>query len=148
MFKNYNEYKKNRKNMDITLLPDKDINIKKCSIAIIIPHRDRIEHLIKFKSHMETMNKFLGDNTMDIYIIDQNNADKFNRGFLLNLGYLIAKKNKSYDRYIFHDVDSYPDEELFKLYFKFLDYNIHFASPYLGYKYTNYTFFGGITGFC
>ena len=147
MFNNYNEYKKNRKNMDIIHLPDEDNNINKCSIAIIIPHRNRIDHLIKFKSHMESMNKYLGENKMDIYVIDQNNADKFNRGLLLNLGYLISKKNYSYDRFIFHDVDSYPDEDIFKLYFKYLDYNIHFASPYLGYKYNFYTFFGGVIGF-
>ena len=134
--------------MDILQLPkEESITENKYYIAIIIPHRNRIDHLIRFKSHMDSMNKLLNGNQYDIYLIDQNNADKFNRGFLLNMGYLIAKKHKSYDRYIFHDVDSYPDEELFKLYFKYINLNIHYASPYLGYKYTNYTFFGGVIGF-
>jgi len=148
MFKNFNEYKKNRKIIDIPQLPNEDtIFNKKYNIAIIIPHRDRIEHLIKFKSHFDTMNKLLNGNHYDVYVIDQNNGDKFNRGFLLNIGYLIAKKYKSYDRFIFHDIDSYPDEELFNLYFKYINLNIHFASPNLGYKYKFYTFFGGIIGF-
>ena len=34
-------------------------------------------------------------------------------------------KNFSYDRYIFHDIDYYPDKELYNLYFKFINYNIH-----------------------
>ena len=144
----YNNYKKNRKIIDIPKLEHSNLLLDtNYYIAIIIPHRDRIEHLIKFKSHIESFKYLLKNNKIDIYVIDQNNGDKFNRGFLLNLGYLIAKKHKSYDRYIFHDVDSYPDEDLFKLYFSHIDKNIHFASPYLGYKYNFYTFFGGVIGF-
>jgi hypothetical protein len=146
MFNNYNDYKLNRKKINFLKLPTNDNHHKLCSIAIIIPHRNRIEHLKKFKSHIENMKHLQKDNKIDIYVIDQNNADKFNRGFLLNIGYLIAKKKFNYDRYIFHDVDSYPDEDLFKLYFQFIDYNIHFASPELGYKYTFENFLGGVFG--
>ena len=148
MSSDYKLYKKNRKIIDIKTLPNEhSILDKSYNIAIIIPHRDRINQLQKFISNIKSLEKHILDNRLDIYIIDQNNADKFNRGLLLNLGYLIAKKHYNYDRYIFHDVDSYPDEYLFKLYFKYIDYNIHYASPYLGYKYTFYTFFGGINGF-
>jgi len=148
MFKNFNDYKLNRKKIEFLKLNDNDNNYKQCSIAIIIPHRNRIDHLKKFISHVESMKDIQGNNKMDIFIIDQDNADKFNRGLLLNIGYIIAKKYYSYDRYIFHDVDSYPDRDLFKLYFKFIDYNIHFASPELGYKYTHDKFLGGVCGFC
>jgi hypothetical protein len=147
MFKDYNTYKTNRKKINfIKLIPDDNLIDQICSIAIIIPHRNRIEHLIKFKSHIDSMKHIQGKNRLDIYVIDQNNADKFNRGFLLNIGYLIAKKHHSYDRYILHDVDSYPDEDLFKLYFKFINYNIHYASPELGYKYQFNDFLGGVFG--
>jgi hypothetical protein len=148
MFKNFNDYKLNRKLIDFLKLPTQDNDTKLCSIAIIIPHRNRIDHLKKFITHIqkETMKSIQGKNRMDIFVIDQNNADKFNRGFLLNIGFLIAKKYFSYDRYIFHDVDSYPDEDLFELYFKFIKYNIHFASPDLGYKYTHPKFLGGVFG--
>ena len=146
---NFHEYKKNRKIIDIKQLPtiDNTDTNQIYHIAIIIPHRDRIKHLQQFIMHIQSMSKLISNNKLDIYIIDQNNADKFNRGFLLNIGYLIAKKHHSYDRYIFHDVDSYPDEELFKLYFKYINYNIHLASPNLGYKYNFYTFFGGVIAF-
>ena len=36
---------------------------------------------------------------------------------------------------------------MYNLYFSELDKNIHFASPYLGYKYNFYTFYGGVSGF-
>ena len=48
-------------------------------------------------------------------MIEQANTQKFNRGILLNIGFDLAKK-KNYDYYIFHDVDSLPDEELMNLY--------------------------------
>lgn len=146
--KDYNEYKKNRKVLDIltlsgTLNYDKS---QKVSIALLVPHRKRIVHLKKFIDWMEKLNKS-SNHTYDIYVIDQNNFDRFNRGLLINIGFYIAKKHKNYDRYILHDVDSYPSQELFDLYFSELDKNIHFASPYLGYKYDFYTFYGGVSGF-
>jgi hypothetical protein len=139
----YKQYKENRKKINI-----KNINItettSKATIAIIIPHRNRIDHLKKFIEWINKLDK--KQNKFDLYIIDQNNFDRFNRGLLLNIGYYIAHKNYSYDRYIFHDVDSYPTQELFDLYFKNLDDNIHFASPYLEYKYTFENFLGGVIG--
>ena len=148
MFKIFNDYKLNRKKIEFKKLPhdSKNQNLSKYSVAIIIPHRNRINHLKKFIKHIDDMKQIQKDNKLDIFIIDQNNADKFNRGFLLNIGFLLASKHFNYDRYIFHDVDSYPDEDLFELYFKFIDYNIHFASPELGYKYTHDNFLGGVFG--
>jgi hypothetical protein len=134
MFKKINKFRK---------LPiDDSQSISPCSIAIIIPHQNNIEYLKKFLSHIqkESMIEIRGINRMDIYVIDQNNADKFNRGLLLNIGYLIAMKNFSYDRYIFHNINYYPDEEIFKLYFKFINYNIHFVSD------TPDNFIGGVFG--
>ena len=106
-----------------------DLSSEKCSVAIIIPHQNNIQGLKKLISYFqsEPMINIQKNNRMDIFVIDQNNADKFNRGLLLNIGYLIAMKNFSYDRYIFHDIDYYPDEELYNLYFKFINYNIHFV---------------------
>lgn len=141
----YKYYKEHRKIIDFQIIDNS--NVKQPSgvkIAIIIPHRNRLEHLKHFIDHLNKLNN--NYNTVDVYIIDQNNADKFNRGLLLNIGYLVSKNNTKYDRYIFHDIDSYPDQSLFNLYFDHLDKVIHFASPNLGYKYNFYTFFGGVVG--
>jgi hypothetical protein len=62
----------------------------------------------------------------------------------LNIGIKISQSvlNNTYDRYIFHDVDSYPTQELFNLYSTLYKKNIHYASPYLNYKYTYDQFMG------
>lgn len=146
MYQNYNNYKNSRKQITFKTLEDNiAFGLTEVSIAILIPHRNRLEHLQDFIKHITQLDKTL-THQVDVYIVDQNNGDKFNRGLLLNLCYYIAKNNKQYDRYIFHDVDSYPDQTIFDLYFKKLDCNIHFASPKLGYKYTFDNFFGGILG--
>lgn len=139
-FKNYQEYKKNRITINPPIL-DKFIEPDHAKIAIIVPHRNRIDHLEKFIKHF---NKLQTKHKFDIFIINQHNNLKFNRGLLLNIGYYIASHNK-YDRYIFHDVDLYPDETLFKLYFNDLDKIIHFATDHYKYKFPE--FFGGVEGF-
>lgn len=145
--KEFQQYKQNRKVIDIHILKDTDkdeLKIKNIKVAIIIPHRNRLNHLQQFIDHFNKLNSYT--NVVDVYVIDQNNADLFNRGLLLNIGFEIASSVKKYNRYIFHDVDSYPEQILYDLYFKHFDKTIHFASPYLDYKYNFYTFFGGIVG--
>jgi hypothetical protein len=150
MFKNYYDYKQNRDKIKFKYLSheyekyDKN-NKNEINIAIIIPHRNRIEHLEYFCDNIYKL-KLKKNHSFDIYVIDQYNNEKFNRGILLNIGYNIAKQNYNYDRYIFHDVDSYPPQPLFDLYFQYINYNIHFASPYLDYKYKYDQFFGGVVG--
>jgi hypothetical protein len=139
----YTEYKKNRKLLNIKLLEPLS-SISNAKIAIIVPHRDRLHYLKLFITFFKKAQNILG-NIMDIYIIDQDNNDLFNRGLLLNIGYSIAKK-KRYDRYIFHDIDSFPDEDVLLLYTQYLNKNIHFSSPDLGYKYTFPEFCGGVIG--
>lgn len=139
-----NKTLKNKKlELNILYLPKIIIEITD-SVCIIIPHRNRIEQLKNIINKLKNTN-------IDIYVIDQNNGDKFNRGLLLNIGFYIASntKGKTYDRYIFHDVDSYPDIQLKKQYkIDPLKYKIiHYASPLLDYKYKFTQFFGGVVGF-
>ena len=48
-------------------------------LAIIVPYRDREEHLSRFIPHME---KFLSDKNIQykIYIVEQGDGKPFNRG--------------------------------------------------------------------
>jgi hypothetical protein len=125
----------------------KIISRRKSKIAIIVPHRNRIDHLLKFLSHVSTLNLYRNCH-IDIFVVDQFNDQKFNRGLLLNTGYKVSRliSDNGYDRYIFHDVDSYPTQELFNLYSALYEKNIHYASPYLNYKYTYDQFMGGVIG--
>jgi len=140
----FQEYKRARKKVHFERLPPTDSTLRPARVAMIIPHRNRIEHLKELLKRLEAFP--MGPHQLDVYVIDQNNAEKFNRGLLLNIGFYLAQKN-GYDRYLFHDVDSYPDETLFPQYFQYLEDTIHFASPLLGYKYTYPDFLGGVEGF-
>ena len=65
--------------------------IKDPKLAIIVPYRDREEHLARFVPHMD---KFLSERNIKhkIFVIEQLNDRPFNRGWLLNVGYRIAEK--------------------------------------------------------
>ena len=83
---------------------------------------------------------------LDIYIIEQEEGKKFNRGALLNVGFKIASEIKNYKQYIFHDVDLLSPEELKKIYSYHSIYPIHIASLWTE-KYDFSTFLGGIISF-
>lgn len=70
--------------------------------AIIVPYRNREEHLQKFVAHMH---EYLKGKEYDIYIIEQADKKPFNRGRLLNAGVQIAR---GYDYYVTHDIDMLP----------------------------------------
>ncbi len=141
----YKLYKKNRKFVnfkDIVATP-----IKKCKIAIIIPYRNREEHLADFINHFNKLdNSNISESQLDVYIIEQNNEDKFNRGLLLNIGYLLARENTRYDRYIFHDVDLFPSQFIYEVYFVDPKKQIHYIIPKEEHKYNFENYFGGVVG--
>ncbi len=141
LFKKFGIYKKTRKLVSMKYIDDsfKPFFDKNSQIAIIIPYRNREAHLEAFYQHFK-------DLRFDVYVIEQCDTQRFNRGLLLNAGFRIASSKKDYDYYIFHDVDSLPDEHLLSLYYYKGDKIIHYASPELGYKYEHPKFFGGVCG--
>ena len=110
-------------------------------LAIIVPFRNREEHLSQFVPHME---KFLKDENIpfEILIIEQGYKKEFNRAKLLNIGYA---EFPDFDYYAFHDVDMLPVDSDYS----YVKGPTHLASraeqfdfklPYDGY-------FGGVTLF-
>ena len=77
--------------------------VKDPKLAIIVPYRDREEHLGRFVPHMD---EFLSQRNIEhkIFVIEQSDEKPFNRGWLLNVGYKIAVE-QGYDYFCFHDVD-------------------------------------------
>lgn len=71
----------------------------KDKMAIIVPYRDRLQHLNKFMPYMKARFK------ADIFVIEQVAGKPFNRGKLLNIGFIEAP---CYDYYALHDVDMLP----------------------------------------
>ena len=130
------------------------------NVAIIVPFRDlhveqkRSEHLSMFAPHMVSFLKDLQKNqrrisNFHIYIIEQSDDQrKFNRGKLLNIGFDIARKNKSiqHDVFIFHDVDLLPSKQLSEAYAKFPTVPHHIARCWDRYS-NNPKYFGGIVSF-
>jgi hypothetical protein len=73
-------------------------------LSIIVPYRDREEHLRKFAPHM---NIFLKNKVIfKISIIEQYNKKSFNRGCLKNIGFDLTKEESDYS--CFHDIDHIP----------------------------------------
>lgn len=79
-------------------------------VAILIPYRDREEHLRVFLYNMHQM---LPRQQVDytIFVIEQAGQGKFNRAKLFNVGYLEALALYDYQCFIFHDVDLIPEDD-------------------------------------
>lgn len=75
-------------------------------LGIIVPYRNRYEQLLEFKTSIISYLENEGIN-FEIILVEQDDAKSFNRGKLLNIGFLYAQKLKC-DYVIFHDVDMLP----------------------------------------
>jgi len=75
-------------------------------LAVIVPYRNRENHLKEFIPHM---NKFLSSlpHEFMITIIEQDNSNKFNRGTLINIGFDLVNDECTYISP--HDVDLLPE---------------------------------------
>ncbi|KAH9491791.1 Beta-1,4-galactosyltransferase 2 [Bulinus truncatus] len=114
-------------------------------VALVVPYRNRWEHL---QVLLHNLIPFLTRQMADIrlFIIEQAGNSTFNRGALLNVGFLEADKVDHFDCYIFHDVDMIPRN----------DHNLyrcgvsprHFAVALSRYdfKILYQNFFGGVVG--
>jgi hypothetical protein len=121
-------------------------------IAIIVPFRDlqpvqkRAEHLKQFIAYMgpfmkKAISQFSNNSTFHIFIVEQSPEYKFNRGALLNLGFIEASK-QGYNVFIFHDVDLLPGDSMAPYYIKNPKIPIHIARCWDRYKGQEYL--GGI----
>ncbi|KAM4726967.1 beta-1,4-galactosyltransferase 4 isoform 2-T3 [Anableps anableps] len=114
------------------------------SVAILIPHRNREKHLLYLLHHLHP---FLQRQQLHyaIYVIHQAGDATFNRAKLLNVGYLEAIKDFSWECFIFHDVDLVPEN----------DHNLYVCDQQpkhlvvgrnvTGYKLRYKGYFGGVT---
>ena len=61
-------------------------------LGVIVPYRGRPTHLRKFKDHLTTYLKSKNI-SFQIIVVEQTDTLPFNRGKLLNIGFLEALKN-------------------------------------------------------
>jgi beta-1,4-galactosyltransferase 1 len=116
----------------------------KKDVCIIVPYRNREEHLSKFAPGLD---KFLsGENlTHDILIVEQSPEKPFNRAKLLNVGFDYAKGK--YKNYVFHDVDMLPIDK--KASYVPVEIPTHYAAivEQFGWNLAYEQYVGGVTAF-
>ena len=114
-------------------------------LGVIVPYRDRYSHLLSFK---KSITKYLEKQGIDyeLIIIEQDDANTFNRGKLLNIGFLYAERLKC-DYVAFHDVDMIPIEADYS----YSDIPIHLATNFVSSSKVKREvfddYFGGVTIF-
>ncbi|XP_018495191.1 beta-1,4-galactosyltransferase 2-like [Galendromus occidentalis] len=80
-------------------------------VAIVIPFRDRAEHLSLLLQHLHPI---LQRQLLDykVFVVEQFGNDTFNKGVLLNAGAREAlQDSKDYECLVFHDVDLIPEDD-------------------------------------
>ena len=110
-------------------------------LAIVVPYRNRKEHLDKFLPAIESCS-FLDGIDYEILIVEQEDGKPFNRGKILNVGAAYSK-NSTY--YCFHDVDMLPISSDYS----YVSSPTHLASEaeQFGFKLPYNGYFGGVTLF-
>uniref|UniRef100_A0A6G1SI11 Beta-1,4-galactosyltransferase 7 n=1 Tax=Aceria tosichella TaxID=561515 RepID=A0A6G1SI11_9ACAR len=110
-------------------------------LAILVPFRDRFDELLAFVPYMT---KFLTNQRIGpfkIYILNQSNKYRFNRGALANVGYMVAKN--SCDYIAIHDIDLLPLNTNLSYAYP-ADGPYHLTSPEYHPSYNYDKYFGGI----
>ncbi|PIK55740.1 putative beta-1,4-galactosyltransferase 7 [Apostichopus japonicus] len=111
-------------------------------LGVLIPFRDRFEELMKFVPYMH---KYLSRQQVrhHIFVINQMDSHRFNRASLINIGYIMSKKDCDY--IAMHDVDLLPrNNELSYRFDVVKEGPHHLASPELHPNYHYKKFVGGI----
>ena len=78
-------------------------------LGIVIPYRDRVEHLFQTVPHLATYftrDKLDVDLSVRIIVVEQPVGGPFNRGLMCNIGYKLVRD--AIDYVCFHDVDYLP----------------------------------------
>ena len=114
-------------------------------LGVIVPYRDRYQHLYDFKN---SIIKYLESKSIDfeLIVVEQDDKKTFNRGKLLNIGFIYAKKLDC-DYVVFHDVDMIPND----VDYSYSDFPVHLANNFNSIKeFKRIVFdeyFGGVTLF-
>ena len=106
-------------------------------LGVIVPYRNRYEHLLKFKMAIQAK-LYESRIPYELIVVEQDDAESFNRGKLLNIGFIQAEK-LGCDYVVFHDVDMVPQ----KVDYSYADHPMHLATQDIPFD----EYFGGITMF-
>lgn len=111
------------------------------SLAVLVPFRDRFDELIMF---VPNLSRFLHSQNIwqfHIYILNQSNRYRFNRGSLANVGFLLARNHSDY--IAIHDVDLLPLNRNLSYSFPVTGPH-HLSAPEYHPQYNYDKYFGGV----
>jgi len=113
------------------------------SLAIIIPYRNRWEHLNQFIPIVACMLRS-EEQTFGIVVVEQADNKPFNRGKLLNVG--VASLTEGFTHAVLHDVDMLPQESGT---YALCEHPTHLAgaAEQFGHRLPYPEYFGGVTLF-
>ncbi|CAF3593672.1 unnamed protein product [Rotaria sordida] len=79
-------------------------------VAIIIPYRDRFEHLVTLLYYLHPI---LQRQELDykIYVSEQIGNGTYNKGVLMNAAFIYASNEYDFQCFVFHDVDLIPEDD-------------------------------------
>ncbi|CAF3442465.1 unnamed protein product [Rotaria sp. Silwood1] len=79
-------------------------------VAIIIPYRDRLEHLVILLYYLHPI---LQRQELDykIYVSEQRGNGTYNKGVLMNAAFIYASGEYDFQCFVFHDVDLIPEDD-------------------------------------
>ena len=116
---------------------------KNHKLGIIVPYRDRPEQLDSF---IKAIKAYIKDIEYNIIVVEQEDENDFNRGKLLNIGFVKAKEIGC-DYVVFHDIDMHP----INVNYKYSDRVLHLITELNtppGFNRDNFDeYFGGVTLF-
>lgn len=111
------------------------------SLAVIVPFRDRFDELLEFVPHMTAFLNRQGISHR-FYIVNQQDNYRFNRGLLINVGFLLARQQCQY--FVMHDVDLLPLNDELSYGMPPPTGSFHISAPNLHPKYHYDKFVGGV----
>lgn len=118
--------------------------VSKHKVAIIIPFRNRYEHLSYWLFYLHPI---LIRQQLDyaVFVINQDGEGVFNRAKLMNVGYVEALKTYDYDCFVFSDVDLVPldDRNMYRCFDKPRHLAVAMDKFNFGLPYN--TYYGGVS---
>lgn len=113
-------------------------------LGIVIPFRERFDELLEFVPHIHSFLKNQ-DVLHEIFVINQVDQYRFNRGSLINAGFKEIMSSYSMIDYIaMHDVDLFPLNPALDYHYPPTGHVNHIAAPHLHPRYHYASFVGGI----
>ncbi|KAK8380698.1 hypothetical protein O3P69_007966 [Scylla paramamosain] len=112
-------------------------------VAVVLPYRDRLHHLIILLSWLHPILR-RQQLEYSIYVAEQTGNATFNKGSIMNAGFIEAWQRSDANCFVFHDVDLLPED----------DRNMYSCPPHprhlsvgvdtLGYKLPYFLLVGGV----